>query len=128
MNLIKQVTEAFPSSAAFFKWIDEAIDAVEELDNNDAAVNAKYAIVKPLPIPVKKPILILPDGDIEDDTFPHLWALDLQPASELYIPIHLIPKHGSHIKLPGYDDVFLVVQEDVAMTHCAATNKWEKYW
>jgi hypothetical protein len=128
MNLIKQVTAAFPSADAFFKWIDYAIDTVEELDNNDAVVKDKYTIVTPLPVPPKKHLLILPDEDIKDDTFPYLWALDLQPTSELYIPIHLIPKHGSHIKLPGYNNVFLVALEDVAMTHTASTDKWKKYW
>lgn len=128
MNLINQVTTAFPSADAFFKWINHVIDKVEELDGNDAVVKDKYVIVTPLPVPAKKRLLILPDEDIEDDTFPYLWALNLQPASKLYIPIHLIPKHGSHIKLPGYNDVFLVAQEDVAITHTAATDKWEKYW
>jgi hypothetical protein len=128
MNLIKQVTKAFPSPDAFFKWIDESIEAVDEIENHDSTLNPNFVIVKPLPVPVKSNLILPENADLEENEYNYIWVLNLQPASESYIPIQLVPKYGSHIRLPGYKDVFLVSEADVVMTHCIDTHKWSKYW
>ena len=128
MNLISQVTAAFPSATAFFKWIDNAIEEVDELENFDSTINPNFVIVKPLPVPAKSSLIIPENVNTEDNEYNYIWVLNLQPASESYIPIQLVPKYGSHIHLPGYKDVFLVPEADVVMTHSIDVHKWSKYW
>jgi hypothetical protein len=128
MNLIKQVTAAFPSADAFFKWIDESIEVVDEIENHDSTLNPNFVIVKPLPVPVKSNLILPENADLEENDYNYIWVINLQPASETFIPIYLVPKHGSHIRLPGYKDVFLVPEADVAMAHNIDAHKWSKYW